>query len=102
MMKAVLIIAVLIFSTSSATAQWRMWGTFAGEKTYYQRLVRERSIVTVWTKKGRLLSHLSFDCSAEKVRYLIVIQRENLLDPDETWNTPTSKYGKWLYKKACP
>ena len=101
MNKALAAIVLIIIASFSVVGQWKLWGTRAGKKTYYQRLVRQGDLVTVWLKVNHTLSHIAVDCSNNKMRYMIVIENESLMDADETWNTPGPKYGEWVYRKAC-
>lgn len=99
-MKIGIVIGLIIVFTLPALPQWRSWGKHNGKVTYYQRLVREGDLITVWLKKGSLLSQLSVDCSNHKVRYMVAIKGTELLTTITEWKTPQN-YGEWIFKKAC-
>jgi hypothetical protein len=101
-MKTAVLVGMILLLACSTLAQWRLWGIYKGHRTYYQQLTHERSLVEVWVKKDHVLGHLAFDCAQHKVKYLSLIENENLLDAVPGWNTPGARYGEWLYNKACP
>jgi hypothetical protein len=100
-MKVIWLLSVMLLLVDPTFGQWRLWGRYGRDRTYFQRLQRTDEGVTVWVKKNRVISHLAFDCFKHKVRYLVAIESGEILDQVEGWRSPGPAYGEWLYIKAC-
>ncbi len=104
-MKYALAILIICVITVPTFAQWQSWGKYKGQTIYYQRLVRNRSIVKVWIRKGRSKgsAYLAFDCSNNKVRQIQASKNGELFDDwGKYYYVEPGTLSEWLYQKACP
>jgi hypothetical protein len=81
---------------------WRLWGTYKGNKIYYQNLVRDNNSVKVWIKKREVMGRINFDCSNSTVTMLAAVDHGRPYDEwDDFYAIKTATFGEWLFKKAC-